>query len=208
MNPFLDSQEQRNTPRGCGFAGACQKLSLLPRKQSKLNQRSRPGRPTRWRRRIRSSRGRNRLWVEKRVQSGGLRSRKQVEPHTAPIAARSSTGSRFCTPLQPPGTTAAQAPAVGAPKSRTRCLPPRATTATATTAAGRVHILLPRSRERSLYIPPRSRAGASSRRRGNAPQARPWPPRRSAGARAHLRLMTLMSSCSTSSRSSPTSSLP
>ena len=110
MNPFLDSQAQRNTPRGCGFAGACQKLSLLPRKQSKLNQRSRPGRPTRWRRRIRSSRGRNPKWVEKRVQSGGLRSRGLVEPHTAPIAARSSTGSRFCTPLQPPGTTAALAP--------------------------------------------------------------------------------------------------
>ena len=32
MNPFLDSQAQRNTPRGCGFAGACQKLSFATSK--------------------------------------------------------------------------------------------------------------------------------------------------------------------------------
>ena len=117
MNPFLDSQAQRNTPRGCGFAGACQKLSLLPRKQSKLNQRSQPGRPTRWRRRIRSSRGRNRNGLEKRVQSGGLR-RGACRASYAPIAARSSTGSRFCTPLQPPGTTAALAPRALAAKAQ------------------------------------------------------------------------------------------
>ena len=189
MNPFLDSQAQRNTPRGCGFAGACQKLSLLPRKQSKLNQRSRPGRPTRWRRRIRSSRGRNRLWVEKRVQSGGLRSRKQVEPHTAPIAARSSTGSRFCTPLQPPGTTAALAPPPRASQSSTRCCrrarPPRQRPA----ARARTEAALAAAAQLHVRILPRSRAPATA---APAPQAKPWPPRQSAGARAHLLLMTLM----------------
>jgi hypothetical protein len=165
MNPFLDSQEQRNTPRGCGIAGACQKLSLLPRKQSKLNQRSRPGRPTRQRTRIRSSRGRNAKWAWK---TGFLGTRFAPAFFTT-HASHSCIDwhrNRFCAPLQPPETTAAQAPPPRAlTAKRPHSLPPR-TTAQATSGA-RVH-LPPRSRERSLYIPPRERrvppAGTARRR--------------------------------------------
>ena len=136
MNPFLDSQAQRNTPRGCGFAGACQKLSLLPRKQSKLNQRSRPGRPTRWRRRIRSSRGRNPKWVEKRVQSGGVACRALVEPHTTPIAARSSTRIVSVLRFSHPARLLRERRRRGRSQPKRRnSLPPRATTAPATCGA-------------------------------------------------------------------------
>ena len=161
MNPFLGSQEQRNTPRGCGFAGACQKLSLLPRKQSKLNQRSQPGRPTRWRRRIRSSRGRNRNGLKNGFRVVGCGVAALVEPHTAPIAARSSTGSRFCTPLQPPGTTAALAPPPRASQSSTRCCrrarPPRQRPA----ARARTEAALAAAAH-AVHIPPRSRAPTAS----------------------------------------------
>ena len=163
MNPFLDSQAQRNTPRGCGFAGACQKLSLLPRKQSKLNQRSRPGRPTRWRRRIRSSRGRNPKWVEKRVQSGGVACRALVEPHTTPIAARSSTRIVSVLRFSHPARLLRERRRRGRSQPKRRnSLPPRAT-APATSAARRSHKSRTRCRQQlHVRILPRSRAPTAS----------------------------------------------
>ena len=168
MNPFLDSQAQRNTPRGCGFAGACQKLSLLPRKQSKLNQRSRPGRPTRWRRRIRSSRGRNPKWVEKRVQSGGVACRALVEPHTTPIAARSSTRIVSVLRFSHPARLLRERRRRGRSQPKRRnSLPPRAT-APATSAARRSH--RSRTRYRCAIARAHPAALACASHRGNPRQ--------------------------------------
>ena len=186
MNPFLDSQAQRNTPRGCGFAGACQKLSLLPRKQSKLNQRSQPGRPTRWRRRIRSSRGRNRNGLKNGFRVVGCGVAALVEPHTAPIAARSSRKSFLYSASATRHDCRASAAAAGQPKQHS-LLPPRATTAPATCGA---------LAQKPHSLPPRNCTCAYCRARVRQPPPpalaapHPWPPRQSAGARAHLLLMT------------------
>ena len=109
MNPFLDSQAQRNTPRG--WLCRCLPKTLFATSKAIEIKSALSARPADALAKTdpELSRAKPEM-VEKRVQSGGCGVAALVEPHTAPIAARSSTGSRFCTPLQPPGTTAALAP--------------------------------------------------------------------------------------------------
>ena len=189
MNPFLDSQAQRNTPRG--WLCRCLPKTLFATSKAIEIKSALSARPADALAKTdpELSRAKPEM-VEKRVQSGGCGVAALVEPHTTPIAARSSTRIVSVLRFSHPARLLRERRRRGRsqPKHLHSLAAARDHRAT-TTAAKRVH-LPPRARERSLYIPPRSRAGAASRRRGNAPRAKPWPPRRSAGARAHLRLMT------------------
>ena len=160
MNPFLDSQAQRNTPRG--WLCRCLPKTLFATSKAIEIKSALSARPADALAKTdpELSRAKPEM-VEKRVQSGGCGVAALVEPHTAPIAARSSTGSRFCTPLQPPGTIAALAPPPRASQSSTRCCrrarPPRQRPA----ARARTEAALAAAAH-AVHIPPRSRAPTAS----------------------------------------------